>query len=74
MTTMSRSSGGSNGLTVPPGSGISAEEGTIATPMPAAASCAAVRGLAVRNASRDSTTPRRAANESTHAPNPVPWS
>ena len=39
-----------------------AEQGTIATPMPAAASCAAVRGLPVRSVGCGSTTPRCAAN------------
>ena len=50
MTITSRSSGGSRDLIVAPGSGVRAEKGTIVTPMPAAASCAAVRGKPVRNA------------------------
>ena len=62
MTITSRRSGGSKDLIVPSGRGVSAEEGTIATPMPAAASCAAVRGLPVRNVGCGSTTPRCAAN------------
>ena len=51
--------------------GVRAENGTIATPMPAAASCAAVRGLPVRSTGWGSTTPRSAASWSTHAANPL---
>jgi hypothetical protein len=67
----SRSSGGSNDLTIPSGGGVRAEIGTMATPTPAAASCAAVRGLPVRSVGRGSTTSRSAANRSTHDAMPL---
>ncbi|HXL88120.1 MAG TPA: hypothetical protein VN969_03905 [Streptosporangiaceae bacterium] len=49
-----------------------AEKGTIATPMPAVASCAAVRGLPVRSTGGGRTTPRLTASWSTVPPNPQP--
>jgi hypothetical protein len=74
-TTMtSRSSGGSKDLTVASGHGVRAETGTMATPIPAAASRAAVRGLPVLSAGRGSMTSRSAANRSTHAAMPLSWS
>jgi hypothetical protein len=72
MTTTSRRSGGSKDLIVPSGRGDSAEAGTTDTPIPAAASCAAVRGLPVRSVGAGRVTPRWAANSSSQLARPLP--
>lgn len=74
MAITSRSSTGSMDRTVAPVRAVRAENGTSATPMPAAASCAAVRGLPVRSTGWGSTTPRSVASWSTHAAIPLPGS